>query len=126
MPALGHLSLDRVRTIDLDRFYARLRAGDEGAGRKPLSARTVRLCHTVVRQALDQARKWGFVAFNVASDATLPRGRKKEIKPPSVDVLCQLLDLAASEDAEIALYLRVLAATGCRRASADSRLRRAN
>ena len=63
----------------------------------------------------DQARKWGFVAFNVASDATLPRGRKKEITPPSVDVLRALLDLAASEDAEFALYLRVLAAPGCRR-----------
>lgn len=66
-------------------------------------------------QALDQARKGGFVAFTVASDATLPRGRKKEIKPPSVDVLRALLDLAASEDAEFALYIRVLAATGCRR-----------
>lgn len=112
-PALGHLTLDRIRTIDLDRFYARLRAGEHGG--RPLSARTVRLCHTVVRQALDQARKWGFVGFNVANDATLPRGRKREIKPPSVDVLRDLLDAAASDDAEFGLYLRVLTATGCRR-----------
>jgi hypothetical protein len=54
-PALGHLTLDRIRTIDLDRFYACLRAGEQSG--RPLSARTVRLCHTVVRQALDQARK---------------------------------------------------------------------
>lgn len=112
-PALGHLTLDRIRTIDLDRFYARLRAGEHSG--RPLSARTVRLCHTVVRQALDQARKWGFVGFNVANDATLPRGRKREIKPPSVDVLRDLLDAAAADDAEFGLYLRVLAATGCRR-----------
>lgn len=75
----------------------------------------MRLCHTVVRQGLDQARKWGFVAFNVATNATLPRCRKKDIKPPLIDVLRQLLDLAAAEEAEFALYLRVLAATGCRR-----------
>src|SRR5215216_491496 len=71
-PALGDLSLDRIRTIDLDRFYARLVAGEYS--RRPLSPRTVRLCHTVVRQGLDQARKWGFVAFNLANDATLPAG----------------------------------------------------
>jgi integrase len=89
----------------------------EQSGR-PLSAGTVRLCDTVVRQALDQARKWGFVAFNVATDATLPRGRKREIKPPSVDVLRDLLDAAAADDAEFGLYLRVMVATGCRRGDA--------
>jgi integrase len=114
-PALGHLTLDRLRTIDLDRFYARLRLGDEDAGRRALSARTVRLCHTVVAQALDQARKWGFIATNVARDATLPRGRKKEITPPTIDVLRRLLEVAAEEDAEFGLYLRILAATGYRR-----------
>lgn len=112
-PALGDLSLERIRAIDLDRFYVRLRAGD--FSRKPLSARTVRLCHTVIAQALDQGRKWGFVAINVARDATLPRGRKKEITPPSIDVLRALLDAAAEEEQEFALLLRVLAATGCRR-----------
>ena len=112
-PALGHLTLDRVRTVDLDRFYARLRAGE--CSRRPLSARTVRLCHTVIAQALDQARKWGFVAHHVARDATLPRGRKKEITPPSIDVLRALLEAAAEDDQDFALFLRVLAATGCRR-----------
>ena len=111
--ALGHLTLDRIRTVDLDRFYARLKAGEYS--REPLSARTVRLCHTVINQALDQARRWGFVAANVARDATLPRGRKKDVKPPSVEVLRRLLDVAAEEDVEFALFLRVLAATGCRR-----------
>ena len=38
-----------------------------------LSPRTVRLCHTVVSQALEQARRWGLVARNVAADATVPR-----------------------------------------------------
>jgi len=113
-PALGSLPLDKIRALDLDRFYSRLRAGGSGTGGE-LSPRTVRLCHTVVSQTLDQARRWGLVARNVAADATVPRSRKGEIVPPSVDTLRHLLVTAVEVDAEFALYLRVLAATGCRR-----------
>lgn len=111
-PALGSLPLDKIRALDLDRFYARLRAGGSASGGE-LAPRTVRLCHTVVSQTLDQARRWGLVARNVAADATVPKSRKGEIVPPTIDTLRRLLLTAA--DAEFALYLRVLAATGCRR-----------
>ncbi len=113
-PRLGGMSLDKIRALDLDAFYARLRSSGASNG-NPLSARTVRLCHTVVSQTLDQARRWGLVARNVAADATVPRSRKKEIVPPSVEVLRGLLDAAVLYEPEFALYLRVLAATGCRR-----------
>ncbi len=53
-PALGSLPLDKIRALDLDRLYARLRAGGSGTGGE-LSHRTVRLCHSVVSQTLDQA-----------------------------------------------------------------------
>jgi integrase len=113
-PRLGSLQLDKIRALDLDTFYAQLRTSGSSQG-GPLSARTVRLCHTVVSQTLDQARRWGMVARNVAADATVPKSRKAEIDPPSVDTLRQLLDAAVAYDTEFALYLRVLAATGCRR-----------
>ena len=114
VPRLGAVPLDKIRALDLDSFYAGLRKSGGSDGR-PLSARTVRLCHTVVSQTLDQARRWGLVARNVAADATVPRSRKTEIDPPSVDTLRGLLDAAVAYDPEFALYLRVLAATGCRR-----------
>lgn len=113
-PRLGAVALDKIRALDLDSFYAGLRSSG-GSDGKPLSARTVRLCHTVVSQTLDQARRWGLVARNVAADATVPRSRKREITPPSVETLRLLLDAAVAYDPEFALYLRVLAATGCRR-----------
>lgn len=113
-PGLGSLPLDKVRPLDLDTFYARLRSSGSRDG-GPLSARTVRLCHTVVSQTLDQARRWGLVARNVAADATVPKTRRGDIDPPSVDTLRQLLDAAVAYDVQFALYLRVLAATGCRR-----------
>jgi integrase len=113
-PRLGSLQLDKIRAFDLDALYAHLRTSGSNDG-GPLSARTVRLCHTVVSQTLDQARRWGLVARNVAADATVPKSRKAEIDPPTVDTLRQLLDAAVAYDADFALYLRVLAATGCRR-----------
>lgn len=113
-PALGGRTLDGIRALDLDRFYARLRAGGSTKG-APLSPRTVRLCHTVVSQVLDQARRWGLVARNVAADATVPKGRRSEVEPPSVDTLRRLLDAAAAYDPDFGMYLRLLAATGCRR-----------
>ncbi len=61
--------------MDLDRFYSSLltSGGEDG---KQLSARTVRLCHVVIRQALAQARRWGLVSINVADDATPPRSKR--------------------------------------------------
>ena len=90
-----------------DRFYARLRSGGAADGGE-LSPRTVRLCHTVVTQTLDQARRWGLVARNVAGDATVPKSRKGDIDPPSAEALRHLLVSAADVDAEFGLYLRVL------------------
>ena len=72
-PAVGSLPLDKIRALDLDRFHARLRAGGSGTGGE-LLPRTVRPCPTVMSQTLDQARRWGVVARNVAADTTTPVG----------------------------------------------------
>lgn len=64
-PALGDRKVAALRPIELDSLYAELR----GSG---LSARTVWICHTVVRQSLEQARKWGLIARSPAVDATPP------------------------------------------------------
>lgn len=116
-PHLGRTPLDKIRALDLDTLYARLRASG-GTDGGPLSPRTVRYCHTVVSQVLDQARRWGMVARNVATDATVPRARRSEVKPPTVETLRALLQAAVEWEPEFALYLRVLAATGCRRSEA--------
>lgn len=100
-----------LRPIDLDALYSEL----HGRG---LSARTVRICHTVIRQALEQARRWGLIARNPAVDATPPVQRRREIVPPTVEQVQTLLDAAEAEDADFAAYLWLLAATGCRRGEA--------
>ncbi len=110
-PGLADRKVASLRPIDLDMLYSDL----YGRG---LSARTVRICHTVIRQALEQARRWGFIARNPAVDATPPVQRRREIVPPTVEQVQTLLDAARAEDADFAAYLWVLAATGCRRGEA--------
>lgn len=110
-PALGERKVASLRPIDLDELYSEL----HGRG---LSARTVRICHTVIRQALEQARRWGLIARNPAVDATPPVQRRREIVPPTVEQVHTLLEAAEADDADFAAYLRMLAATGCRRGEA--------
>lgn len=110
-PGLGDRKVASIRPIDLDSLYTDL----HGRG---LSARTVRICHTVIRQALEQARRWGLRVRSPAVDATPPVQRRREIVPPTVEQVRALLDAAEAEDPDFAAYLWVLAATGCRRGEA--------
>lgn len=107
-PALGERKVGALRPIELDGLYADL-------SELGLSPRTVRICDTVIRQALEQARKWGLIARSPAVDATPPRQVRHEVTPPTVAQVRELVAAARSEDPELGTYLWVLAATGCRR-----------
>jgi integrase len=107
-PALGDRKVGTLRPIDLDMLYGEL-------GGRGLSSRTVRICHTVLRQALEQARRWGFIARSPAVDASSPPQHKVEVTPPTVDEVLRLLDAAYEEDPAFGTYLWVISATGCRR-----------
>jgi integrase len=107
-PGLGERKIGALRPLELDMFYADLSA-------RGLSARTVRICHSIMRQSLEQARRWGLIARSPAVDATPIPQRRKEVIPPSVQEVARILDAAMAEDPEFGLYLWVLAATGCRR-----------
>jgi integrase len=107
-PSLGDRKVGALRPIDLDMLYGEL-------GGRGLSSRTVRICHTVLRQSLEQARRWGFIARSPAVDASPPPQHKVEVTPPTVDEVLRLLDAAYEEDPAFGTYLWVISATGCRR-----------
>lgn len=116
-PEIGRVRLSSLKPADLDALYTKL-ARSGGDGGTKLSPRTVRICHGVMRQALEQGRRWGLITRNPALDASPPRSRHHEIKPPSVEQVTKLLVAAQEEDPDFGTYLRVLAATGCRRSEA--------
>jgi len=113
-PTFGERKVASIRTLELDDWYQSLRSSG-GAGGAPLSGRTVRICHTVMRQSLGQARKWGLIARNPAIDATPPAAARAEVSPPTVEQVRLLLASAFEFDPDFGVYLWVLASTGCRR-----------
>lgn len=72
----------------------------------------MRHVHAVLRGALGQAVKWGWIPTNPAGSASPPKIRRREINPPAIKDIRTLLDAADAYDPEFGALLRLLAATG--------------
>jgi integrase len=100
-PEIGRHKLKTLAPDHVQALYQRkLDAG--------LAPGTVRLVHSVLSRALDQAVKWGIVPRNVCKVTTPPKPNSEEIKPLDAEQARQILK-AASGDRLEALY--VLAVT---------------
>jgi integrase len=114
LPSLGNVTLSKLKASDLDRLYRRLHtSGAVGGG--SLSPATVRRIHGVLRRALAQGVKWGWIGVNPAAATTPPRVPQPEIKPPSGAELARVLQRASDSSPELAGFLVLAAATGARR-----------
>jgi hypothetical protein len=114
MPALGTRRLAKLKPADLDAFYRQLLASG-GTGGRPLAPGTVRRIHVILRRALNQGVKWGWLGVNPATATTPPRVPVSEIKPPSAEALGRVLRRAEAESPDLHCYLMLAAATGARR-----------
>jgi integrase len=113
-PEIGRVSLAKLRTDQLDRFYSKLRdEGGQNGG--PLSPATVRQTHVVIRRALNQAMRWGWIAANPASLARPPRVRAQALHPPEPEGVLRLIAGAERADPDLACFLLLAATTGARR-----------
>ena len=112
VPALGRIPIRKLRPDQLDALYQALLRD------RNLAPATVRQVHAVVRKALGQAVKWGWIAMNPAANATPPRARKAEINAPTIDQLRALIAEADRTNPDFAVFLRLSAATGLRRGEA--------
>lgn len=108
LPALGARPLAKVTVVELEDFY-------RGLVRSGLGAGSVRQVHAIIRKAMTEAMRWGWVTANPAAHARAPRVKRADIAPPSPDQLQQLLLAAAVDDPAFELFLRLAATTGARR-----------
>ena len=109
VPVLGSIRLSRLKALDIDRLYGSLR-------KRGLAPATIRQVHAILRASLNQAERWGLVQRNVAKLATAPSQPQREQHPPTVAQVRTLIDAAADVDPLFGLYVRVMVATGARRA----------
>lgn len=104
-PALGSKKVRRLTARDLDRYYAKLH--EEG-----LAPGTIAKLHSIIRGALEQARRWGIVGSNVADDASPPTNVRRPIVAVPADVVARMLERS---EGWFAVLLRIAAVTGARR-----------
>lgn len=116
LPHLGGVQLQRLGPLELDTLYGQLVTAGNRKVAGPLSNRTVRYVHTILRKSLADALRKGLVVRNVA-DAASPPSAKSARAPEMAwwqpDELRAFLDFVA--DDELAPLFRVAAMTGMRR-----------
>ena len=115
MPTLGDTKLQKLTPGQLDRLYRKLeRSG--GVNGKPLSPRTVRYLHTIIRKMLAQAVRDSLLATNPADRADPPSAREAKA-PEMVTGSGEQMGRFLSKATDHALYplFVVYATTGLRR-----------
>lgn len=105
-PALGSVRLDQLDTHTIDSFYTRLLS--EG-----LSARSVRLVHSVLRSVLQRGVDWDWLPVNPAVRAPLPKVARTEKVALTPDQVAAIYEAATEPAVKVAIGLA--ATTGMRR-----------
>ena len=125
LPVIGHRKLGDVTLREIDMLYGLMLAGDlpepaKADAKKPkaLSARTVRLTHAALSQALSQAVRWGIIQHNPAAEATIPAHRPKEKQVLTGAERARFLDAARASF--YGTFYRLLVDTGLRPGEASA------
>ncbi len=96
IPALGRIRLRKLQPGDVDAYL-------NGAAERGLTARTGQYHHAVLRRALGQAERWGYVRRNIAKLVTPPQVRQRDMAPLTPDQARRFLAGIAGDRLE-ALY----------------------
>jgi len=108
VPRLGDVQITKLGPAQIDSYYSQLRK----AGLGTLS---IRKNHTILSAAFNQAVRWGWVERNPVDRASPPSARPREIRPPTLDQLRQLVQACLDDREDLGSLIYVAAATGARR-----------
>ena len=108
--SLGTIPLQSLAPLQIESFYAELASTK---ARRPLSAKTIRNTHVVLRKALGDAERLGLVVRNSAAAARPPIARRPEFETWSSEQLRTFFE-AAKGSRFYAVFI-VCATTGMRR-----------
>ena len=105
---VADMQVARLTVADIERWHARLRTAGVGPA-------AIRNRHSVLRAALDQAVRWGWLMVNVASMARLAMPRKADRSAMSPGDVRDLIEAAMSIELAAGVALRVAAISTARR-----------
>jgi integrase len=113
LPALGRINAAKLTSKDLDRFYRQLL--EVGGPKGPYAPGTIQRIHGIIRRALSQGVRWGWITHNPALDASPPKIPHRSLTPPTPAEVVQLFRLAQATDPQLAAFVMLAASTGARR-----------
>lgn len=113
-PGLGHIKLKNLTPIQIQQFYNFTKEnGRVAQNRKedgePLSNRTVRGVHTVLRQAMEQAVEERLINHNPCDSVRIPPKEKKEMNIIPPEQIGAYLEQAKNEGVLPIFYLELTA-----------------
>lgn len=113
-PRLGTVETQRLTSAHLNTLYANL-AQEGGRNGAPLSPRTVRLVHVVLRMALKDAVRWNMLARNPADAADPPKQKRSQVAQDLWSLEDAQAFLVATEEDRMRAAWHLAIATGMRR-----------
>jgi len=114
LPRWGSTPVRRLRTSELDGWYSQLRRSGSATG-GPLSPNSVVRVHAILRRALNQGVRWGWITTNPAVAATPPRVLRRQLDIPSPADIARLIAAAELVNPALPAFIRLAAASGARR-----------
>jgi len=114
LPRWGNVALRRLRTADLDAWHSELRRRG-GKGGQPLAPNSVKRIHAVLRTALAQAVRWGWIATNPASNAPIEHPKRQQQRTLTSEEVRAVIAAAAEVHEMAPLAFRLSAEMGARR-----------
>ena len=106
---IGKIPVARLQVKDIDQWILRMRKAGVGEG-------SIRNQTQVLRSALSQAMRWGWITQNPATQASYQRPKRTERDVMSADEVQRVLSVAADVHEMAPVALRLAAITGARRA----------
>lgn len=113
IPSLGDVAVSKLGPADLDRFYRHLLT--VGGPRVKYSPATIRRVHGIIRRALSQGVRWGWILHNPAIDASPPRVPHRRLAPPEPEAVVRLFKFAEESNPSLAVFVLLAASSGARR-----------
>ncbi|MEI7768995.1 MAG: site-specific integrase [Chloroflexales bacterium] len=81
VPYIGRHKLQKLLPEHVQGMANALRQKEPTEGKRKLGPRSVEYACLVLSRALNQAKRWGYVAKNVVNDVELPKVRRPKIQP---------------------------------------------
>ncbi len=115
--AIATCPIRKLTAKDLDDLYGHLATHGLATpkARGPLSAASINRYHDMIKAALRQAVRWGWLETNPANSATPPTERRTKAAPPTPAELRAMIAAAAAKDPAQGVLLALAATTGGRR-----------